>query len=39
MVKFGLTLSIYCGLPFLKDRMSTSCYNVQVNKAIYKTNK
>jgi len=35
MVKFGLTLSIYCGLPILKDKMPLSCYDIQVNKAIY----
>ena len=35
MVKIKLTHSIYCGLPFLKDRISLSCYNFWVNKVIY----
>ena len=39
MVKIKLTYSIYCGLPILKDKMPSSCYNIQVNLSNLQTNK
>jgi len=39
MVKIKLTYSIYCGLPFLKYKMPSSCYNIRVNLSNLQTNK